>query len=144
MSKLHSNLIRPYVYLAGCGTDWAVSPLSRLLTVLYLLVGLPIMYLYLMSTGSLMARLFALLIRGLMCKSSTTLSSNSSSRRPSKMSNSSKHSTPQHQQLSESNGAESRPIYTDKSRSTWQTRSSLQAAQRSSSINFGVRTTVII
>lgn len=41
---------------AGCGFDWAVSPLSRALTVLYLLVGAPIMYLYLTTTGALLAR----------------------------------------------------------------------------------------
>ena len=59
-----------FIFLTGCGTDWAVSPLSRLLTVLYLLVGLPVMYLYLMSTGHLLARIICISIRGLACTSS--------------------------------------------------------------------------
>ena len=36
--------------------DWALSPLSRLLTVLYLIVGAPIMFMYLRTTGSAAAR----------------------------------------------------------------------------------------
>lgn len=82
------------------------------MTVVYLLVGLPIMYLYLTSTGSLMARLFSLLLRSLLC------------RRNNKDTSSKKQTgtTPQH----ELNASLSRTNSGDK-RSTWQTRSSLEA-----------------
>ena len=104
--------------ISGCGTDWAVSPLSRLLTVLYLLVGMPIMYLYLMSTGNLMARLIAISIRGLMCKMNDR-GSNTSRR------SSASNGTPQHKDLSAMEKL-------TKNRSTWQTRSSLEASHRNS------------
>ena len=113
--------------ISGCGTDWAVSPLSRLLTVLYLLVGLPIMYLYLTSTGSLMARLVCFLIRGLMCKSMTN--NRSATNQNTNSRNSSKQCTPQHEH-SAAMISRAGILYNDK-RSTWQTRSSLAA--RSSS-----------
>ena len=35
----------------GCGVDWAVTPLSRIATVAYLVVGAPILYLYLATAG---------------------------------------------------------------------------------------------
>ena len=117
---------------AGNGADWAVSPLSRILTVLYLLVGLPIMYLYLMSTGSLTAKILSLLIRGIMCQSASTSSTSVSSRRAS---NSSKHSTPQH------NLSADVSMYNDK-RSTWQTRSSLAARSFSSQQISGSSSTI--
>ena len=120
------------IYFAGCGTDWAVSPLSRLLTVLYLLVGMPIMYLYLMSTGNLMARLIAISIRGLMCQIAPSSSNNSrantntSSRRSSANSS---NGTPQHKHDHHLSAMEKLTI---KNRSTWQTRSSLEASHRTS------------
>ncbi|TRY70031.1 hypothetical protein TCAL_15016 [Tigriopus californicus] len=43
-------------YTVGSDADWPVSPLSRILTVIYLIIGAPIMYLYLTSTGSLFSR----------------------------------------------------------------------------------------
>ena len=36
---------------SGCGVDWAVTPLSRIATVAYLVVGVPILYLYLATAG---------------------------------------------------------------------------------------------
>ena len=42
--------------LTGGGIDWALSPLSRLLTVLYIIIRAPIMFLYLRTTGNLMAK----------------------------------------------------------------------------------------
>ena len=111
---------------SGCGSDWAVSPLSRLLTVLYLLVGLPIMYLYLTSTGALMARMIGMTARALVCKKAAAKKSSKSST-PSE-------TTPQHH-FKEPRRSNS---YNDKlQRSTWQTRSSLAAAQsmRSSGSN---------
>ena len=116
--------------ISGCGTDWAVSPLSRLLTVLYLLVGLPIMYLYLTSTGSLMARLVCFLIRGLMCKSMTN--NRSATNQNTNSRNSSKQCTPQHEH-SAAMISRAGILYNDK-RSTWQTRSSL-AARSSSNLH---------
>ena len=112
-----------YDYFAGCGTDWAVSPLSRLLTVLYLLVGMPIMYLYLMSTGNLMARLIAISIRGLMCSASSNNTTNTNSRRSSANSS---NGTPQHKH----DHLSAMEKLTIKNRSTWQTRSSLEASHR--------------
>ena len=35
----------------GCGVDWAVTPLSRIASVAYLVIGAPILYLYLTSAG---------------------------------------------------------------------------------------------
>ena len=122
----HLSNIQQFV-ISGCGTDWAVSPLSRLLTVLYLLVGLPIMYLYLTSTGSLMARLVCFIIRGLMCKS--TVNNRSATNQNTNSRNSSKQCTPQHEH-SAAMISRAGILYNDK-RSTWQTRSSLAA--RSSS-----------
>lgn len=54
--------------LSGSGYDWAVSPLSRILTVLYLIIGAPIMYLYLSTTGSLFARAIHFAIFQLSCR----------------------------------------------------------------------------
>jgi len=42
--------------VSGCGVDWVVSPLSRVLTVFYILIGAPIMFMYISTTGSLLAR----------------------------------------------------------------------------------------
>lgn len=36
--------------------DWALSPWSRLLTIIYIILGAPIMFIYLRTTGSLSAR----------------------------------------------------------------------------------------
>ena len=44
-----------YVFSGG-GVDWVVSPLSRVLTIFYILVGAPIMYFYISTSGSLFAR----------------------------------------------------------------------------------------
>lgn len=41
--------------LPGCGLDWAVTPLSRALTVVYLMIGAPILYLYLTTTGRMLS-----------------------------------------------------------------------------------------
>ena len=92
----HCNIVSNFIsnfyfYFSGCGHDWAVSSLSRLLTVLYLLVGLPVMYLYLTSTGHLLARVICISMRGiLLCtktrsqhQQSHLKSSNASSRRSS-------------------------------------------------------------
>ena len=35
----------------GCGVDWAVTPLSRIATVAYLVVGAPILYYYFTRVG---------------------------------------------------------------------------------------------
>ena len=35
----------------GCGVDWAVTPLSRIATVAYLIVGAPILYYYFTRVG---------------------------------------------------------------------------------------------
>lgn len=48
--------------------DWALSPLSRLLTVLYLIIGVPIMFTYLRTTGSAAARGIRFLGRHLVCR----------------------------------------------------------------------------
>ena len=45
-----------HVFISGSGMDWALSPLSRLLTVAYLIVGAPIMFMYLRTTGGAAAR----------------------------------------------------------------------------------------
>jgi hypothetical protein len=128
---------------AGCGTDWAVSPLSRLVTVAYLFIGIPIMYLYLMSTGSLMARAICVSIRALMCKRAALNSTNMSSRRSS---TSLQGTPPPHKEQAPAGGGHHHPPRRSNSyhagasseklaltkRSTWQTRSSLAAQHRSS------------
>ena len=45
-----------HTFISGSGMDWALSPLSRLLTVAYLIVGAPIMFMYLRTTGGAAAR----------------------------------------------------------------------------------------
>ena len=51
------------ICISGSGMDWNLSPISRLLTVAYLLVGVPIMFMYLKTTGSLAARAIRLIAR---------------------------------------------------------------------------------
>ena len=43
--------------------DWELSSISRLLTVGYLLIGVPIMFMYLKTTGGLAAKAIRLLTR---------------------------------------------------------------------------------
>ncbi len=45
-----------------------MSPLSRLLTVLYLLIGAPVMYLYLSTTGALLARAITFAVARISCR----------------------------------------------------------------------------
>ena len=52
--KKSSNLF--YIFFTGCGVDWVVSPLSRILTIFFIIIGAPIMYFYISTTGSLLAR----------------------------------------------------------------------------------------
>ena len=47
--------------------DWALSPLSRLMTVVYLIFGVPIMFMYLRTTGSLCSRALRFLCRQMVC-----------------------------------------------------------------------------
>ena len=43
--------------------DWELSSISRLLTVGYLLIGVPIMFMYLKTTGGIAAKAIRLLTR---------------------------------------------------------------------------------
>jgi hypothetical protein len=45
-----------FYYFSGGGVDWVVSPLSRVLTIFYIVIGAPIMYFYISTTGGLFAR----------------------------------------------------------------------------------------
>ena len=61
---LHNILYDPSFYIIiGSGMDLELSPLSRWLTVAYLLIGVPIMFVYLKTTGGLAARGIRLLTR---------------------------------------------------------------------------------
>lgn len=114
----------------GCGIDWAVSPLSRLLTVMYLVIGAPIMYLYLTTTGGLLTKAICFSCHRLTCKRRPPPKNNVSSRRSS---TSGTPSAP-HKELT-SGGPRRSASYvgsTEKlamggKRSTWQTRGSLAA-----------------
>ena len=51
--------------ISGSGMDWELSSISRLLTVGYLLIGVPIMFVYLKTTGGLAAKAIRLLTKQL-------------------------------------------------------------------------------
>ena len=53
------------LYVSGSGMDWELSSISRLLTVGYLLIGVPIMFMYLKTTGGLAAKAVRLLTKQL-------------------------------------------------------------------------------
>ena len=62
--RLHNVSYPPsFCIFTGSGMDLELSPLSRWLTVAYLLVGVPIMFVYLKTTGGLAARGIRLLTR---------------------------------------------------------------------------------
>ncbi len=56
LSVCSSNFESIIFYFSGGGVDWVVSPLSRVLTIFYIVIGAPIMYFYISTTGGLFAR----------------------------------------------------------------------------------------
>ena len=62
ISNLHITV--PFS-ISGSGMDWELSSISRLLTVGYLLIGVPIMFVYLKTTGGLAAKAIRLLTKQL-------------------------------------------------------------------------------
>ena len=54
-SRCQSRCLDDSLLFLGCGADWAVSPMSRILTVAYLIVGAPIIYLYVVTAGRAIA-----------------------------------------------------------------------------------------
>lgn len=118
----------------GSDGNWPVSPVSRGLVIVYVLIGLPIMYLFVSSIGQLFARIINFVILKLDCGSKSQHSTRSKRRSLKLNGNNASGASPKDDkhfsmgQLSSSgNGGTTLAASVSGRRNTWQTKGSLHS-----------------